>query len=173
MRFHSHFGAGAALLLGPAPHLMPGVHLEFLAAWDGDTFWSPAIRVSAAHHWLSGVSATGGVADFELDAGSLDLCPLRVGSAVLALRACGNVQAGRLWAQGSRTFEAQSRSRPYAVLGGSGLFTAALSRRAEAMLALSVGRTLVEDEFVLASNVFYRVPAISVGLGLGFALRFR
>jgi hypothetical protein len=151
---------------------MPGVGLELLVAWDGASLWSPALRMSAAHYWLSGLAETGGTADFALDAGSLDLCALRLGSDALLLRVCANAQAGRLHAEGSRTFSPQSRSRPFAVLGGSSLFMATLSARLSANAAFSVGRTLVADEFVLASNVFYRVPAVSLGFGLGLALRF-
>jgi hypothetical protein len=173
VEFHWQVGADVSLLLGPAPRLMPGVGLELLAAWDGPSLWSPAVRVSAAHYWLSGLSESGGTADFALDAGSFDLCPFRLGGRVVWLRLCANAQAGRLHAQGSRTFSPQSRSRPFAVLGGSSSFTAKVSSRLVAGAAFSAGRTLFQDEFVFASKVFYGAPPVSLGFGLSLAVGFR
>jgi hypothetical protein len=172
-RLDWHAGAEVVAALGPAPSLMPGFSLELQASWERPSLWSPALRLSAAHHWLSGVSESSGTADFQLDSGSLDLCPLRFGGQGIGLRACANAQGGRLFARGSRTLSARSRSRPFAVLGGSALLTISLPARLEANAGLSLGRALIQDEFAFTPEVFYRVPALSLGLGLGLSLRFR
>lgn len=166
---------GAALVAasGPAPQLLPGFGLSLLAGWEAAGPWSPAVRISAAHYWLNGLREAGGTADFELDAGSLDLCALRWGEGWLAIRACVNAQAGRMLASGSRTFSPRSKSRPFVVLGGSTLLTASLPVGLEAGASLGVGCALIDDEYVFANQAFYRVPRLSLGFGLGLGYRFR
>lgn len=146
--------------------------LNLLAAWERPGPWSPALRASAAHYWLKGLWETGGTADFELDAGSLDLCPIRLGGGALAIRACANAQAGRMRASGSRTFSPRSKSRPFVVLGGSILMTVSLPAGFEAGAAFGVGRALIEDEYVFANRAFYRVPRLNLGFGLGLGYGF-
>lgn len=172
VRLHWRVGAAFVAASGPAPQLMPGLGLGLLAAWERTGLLSPAARVSAAHYWLSGLRETDGTADFQLDAGSVDVCPIRLRGGPLAIRACANVQAGRMLASGSRTFSARSKSRPFVVLGGSSLVTASLPAGFEAGASLAVGRALVEDEYVFANRVFYRVPQLSLGFGLGFGYGF-
>lgn len=169
-----HWRAGAALraLLGPAPELMPGLALAIGASWDRAGLWSPALRLAAAHYWVHGVAETDGDADFEIDSGILDACPVRVGSDSLALRPCANLELGRLFAAGKHTFAPQSHSRPFAVLGGSLWFETLLLTRLEASLALSAGKTLVMDDFAFSPTTFHRVSPFTFGVTLGVALRF-
>jgi hypothetical protein len=166
--------AGALLrsLLGPAPELMPGLALALGASWDRAGLWSPALRLSATHYWLHGVSETDGDADFEVDSGSLDACPVRVGSELLAVRPCASLELGRLLARGTHTFAPQSHTRPFAVLGGSLWLETLLLTRLEASLGLSAGKTLVMDDFAFSPTTFHRVSAITVAGTLGVSLRF-
>jgi hypothetical protein len=166
-------GAAVVAVLGPAPSLMPGLALALGVAWEQASLWSPALRLTAAHHWLSGVSESNGSADFQLDSGSLELCPLRLGVRRIGVRACANAQAGRLFARGTRTFSPRSRSRPFVVLGASTLLSISLPARISANAGISAGRTLVQDDFAFAPEVFYRVPWLSLGFGLGLSLGFR
>lgn len=151
---------------------MPGLGLALGASWDRDGIWSPALRLVAAHHWLHGVSATDGEADFELDTGGLDACPLRIGGVSLALRPCANLQVGRLLASGSNTFQPRSRSRPFAALGASLVLEWLLPANFETSFGLSAGKTLILDEFAFTPTVFHRVSAITLGATLGVSLRF-
>jgi hypothetical protein len=159
-------------LLGPGPKLMPGLAATLGASWDRAGLWSPALRVSATHYWLHGVSETDGDADFEVDSGSLDACPVRVGSELLAVRPCASVELGRLLARGTNTFAPQSHSRPFAVLGGSLWLETLLLTRLEGSLGLSAGKTLVMDDFAFAPTIFHRASAITVAGTLGVSLRF-
>jgi hypothetical protein len=170
--FHWRAGALLRALLGPAPELMPGLALALGASWDRAGVWSPALRLSATHYWLHGVSEMDGDADFEVDSGSLDACPVRVGGELLAMRPCANLELGRLLARGTHTFAPQAHSRPFAVLGGSLWLETLLLTRLEAGLGLSAGKTLVMDDFAFSPTTFHRVSSLTVAGSLGVSLRF-
>jgi len=119
------------------------------------------------------VAETDGDADFEIDSGSVDACPARVGGDSFAARPCAALELGRLFARGTSTFAPQSHYRPFAVLGGSLWLEALLFERLEASLSLSAGKTLVMDEFAFSPTTFHRVSSFSAGAKLGVSLRFR
>jgi hypothetical protein len=167
-------GVSAALrgISGPAPHQMPGIAVGGMLSFDRDSIWSPALRVLATHYARSGWAAPGGTADFALDVLDLDLCPVWLRGGRFGVRGCATAVAGRLWARGYETYDPESHARPFASLGGTAVLTAAVGTRLELSAAAGGGMALVRDAFAFAPEVFHRVPAATLTLGLGAALTF-
>ena len=100
-------GAEAHTISGPMPQAAPGVALGVAVAPEpgtGHRLWSPAARLRWAHDWLGEWQAPGGVADFTLDSLELDVCPVAMGTAGFAARACAAGLGSRIVARGSATF---------------------------------------------------------------------
>jgi hypothetical protein len=151
---------------------MLGLAIGGQIAFDRESLWSFAARLTAAHQSLSGWAALGGTADFALDSVELDLCPVRVGAGRFDARACATGLGGRLAATGSQTYAPASRSRPFATAGGTVRVGLAVGERLVIEASAGAAATLVRDAFEFAPDVFHRVPALAVdaALGLGFHL---
>jgi len=162
-------GAGTT---GPVPGTLLGLGVYGFVAFDGVSPVSLALRATAAHHWRSGVSAAGGVADFALDVAALDLCALRLSLGPVTSRACVAGRLGRLSASGSATYDAQSHGRWFASAGGAALVTAALPGAFEIAAEAELGWSLTRDEFAFNPQVFYRTQPLTRTLGLGIGRHF-
>jgi hypothetical protein len=165
--------AGAQVLFGPAPHVMPGPTLDLTVGWDRPSVWSLAVRLSAALAWSGTLSETGGMADFSLDTLALDACPLRLAPWKLEARACANGTVGRLVATGSQTYQGQSVERPFAAAGGAALLTLPLGHALEISARASAGASWIRDSFAFAPKVFYRAAPLFLAAGLTAGVRFR
>jgi len=165
-------GVGAEVLSGPAPGALPGVSLYLMAALDRASPWSPAAIVRGTHAFTSGLLESGGTAAFSLDALTLDACVLRLAVSAFEGRACASGLYGRLAATGSETYSPAAAARPYAALGGSLIFSAALSRMLELSGRLGGGASLVRDSFAFSPAVFHRTAAATFAASLGIGVRF-
>ncbi len=150
---------------------MPGVALYAMAALERAGWWSPALIVGATHVGRGDLAEPGGRASFALDAGSLDLCPLRLRWAWLEARPCGSALVGRMSARGSYTVNGASASRPFAVAGAA--VTAGFGSTITLSLRLAVGVTVVRDSYEFASDVFYRAGLVTTSASLGVGVRWR
>ena len=104
-------GADAHTISGPMPQAAPGVAVGVAVAPEpgtGHRFWSPAARLRWAHDWLGEWQAPGGTADFTLDSLELDICPVALGTAGFAARACAAGLGSRIVARGSQTFSPET-----------------------------------------------------------------
>ncbi len=170
------------MLAGVAPAPIAGGGLFLRATWDGEGLFSPEIGVGYTHHRRAGFRETEGEATFALDSGTLEFCPLRIGSAEIALRPCAIGALGRLTASAERTFEGGSRTRPWATAGG-GLVGSARWGVFDFRLVGAFSAPFVRDSFRFGteecvesscgSNVFDRVDAgvWLAGAAIGFLLR--
>lgn len=165
-------GAVAQGLTGPAPSLMPGLAVQALWALERGSAWSPAARISAGYHWLAGVEETGGVASFQLPLFALELCPLRLGPAGVALRPCLLGAVGPLTASGSDTFDPQRVTRPFAALGASLIASVDLGEKLQLCGNVGLGASLIPDTFAFSPHVFHEIPGLSALFGLGVGYRF-
>lgn len=165
-------GAGAELISGPAPRVMPGVAVRAFAALDRASLWSPALRLTAAHAWQGGIDEPGGTAAFSLDTLSLDACPIGLTATVVELRLCATGTAGRLSATGSNTYSPTSQERPFVGVGGSALLEVAIGSLFELSASFGAGDALIRDAFEFSTQVFHRVSAMTLTADLGLALRF-
>lgn len=174
-------GASAQLLMGVGPVALLGGQFWARVAWERGSIWSPELGVSIAHQRREGLDEGAGQADFALSSASLDLCPLRLGSAALHLQPCATGSLGRLQSEGHDTFSAGGRSRPWATLGGNAQLVARWSML-ELRGSMGVGHPLVRDSFRFgrscegvgcAEGVFHQVHAAVWLATLGAGLRFQ
>lgn len=112
-------GLAASMSIGVAPDALWGGALWLSVGWARAGVWSPEIVASAEYQRLDGLSRPSGLADFALSAGSVSLCPLRLGSEAVAVRPCASGAIGWLAAEGYDTFDASSATRPWGAAGGS------------------------------------------------------
>jgi hypothetical protein len=147
-----HFGTHVAgqVIFGPAPVVMPGIAIYGMAALERDGLWAPTVFLGV------------------LDAGTLDVCPLRVRWSALSTRPCASLLFGRLNARGTETEAAANVSRPFGVAGVG--VTASIGAPVEVTARAGVGVTLIRDSYELATTVFHRAARVtaSVSLGVGF-----
>jgi hypothetical protein len=159
---------------GPAPAIMPGFGLTAMLAHERKGVLSPAVRLSFSHFARGDFAAEGGRADFALDTGSLELCPLRAAAGPLRLYPCVlRVTAGALQASGSSTIEPASRRRPWWELGSSLVALLRPSRSLELTLSCAAGWPLVRDHFQFEPLEFHRVSGLALTLGAGAGVTFQ
>jgi hypothetical protein len=152
---------------------MPGVALYALAAIDRDGPWAPAIILGALHAWRSDLAELGGTASFALDAGSLDVCPLRLRWSSLAARPCASLLVGRMSASGGADVsEAASTARPFVVAGGVVVLTAGIGSLVELTGRLSTGATLIRDSYGFRPTVFHRASFLTTSASVGLGIRW-
>jgi hypothetical protein len=171
-------GLSATAAFGITPDPLIGAGVWVSAAWDRHDLWSPEVALSFTHTQRDGVAELRGDADFELNALSLGLCPLRVGSDVVQVRPCAVGSIGELASDGHATFEATGETRPWADLGGA---LEVIGRIGIVELRAVAGMTapLVRDGFrfgpacadaACEADVFHRVEPViwsgAVGAGL-------
>ncbi|HEY3498386.1 MAG TPA: hypothetical protein VGK73_27015 [Polyangiaceae bacterium] len=177
-----HFRASLSLLgsavWGPAPAALPGVGLSTALGLERDSIFAPALRLTYVHFGRGGFIPDEGVgeASFQLDQGSLELCPLRLGGRRAAVAPCLLATGGRLLATGSGAVEVQRHSRPWWVLGGSVWGVLRPGGALELSLAAWLGIPLIRDTFQFdpaePAHVVHEVPGVSAGLGLGAGVVF-
>lgn len=158
---------------GPAPKFMLGFGGSLLVAYERQSVLAPALRLTFAHFARSGFEATGGRAEFVLDTGSLELCPLRARAGPLRLYPCLlRVVGGRLLASGSQTVEPESRSRPWWELGSSLLAQVRPASSVELGLSLAAGWPVLRDRFQFEPMEFHQVSGLIWTLGAGAGVTF-
>jgi hypothetical protein len=170
----SQLGAGlsAQLTFGPTPTAMPGIALDLYWALERDSIWAPALRLRAAHGFGVSVTEPLGKADFALDVGGLDLCPVRLPLGPAALRACASGTFGRLGASGYDTYEPSPSSRFFGSLGGSLWLVLPIFGSFQLQASASLGAALLRDTYEFTPAKFHQVSALHFDLGLGLGLRF-
>lgn len=165
-------GAGAILVGGVAPSLMPGLAVHALVAFRGFGVLAPALQLTAAHAWVNGLSQVGGVADFQRSTVRLDLCPLALQSSSVTARACVSSAVGTLNAQGSQTYVPRSSARGWLDLGTSLRASAGLGPFFQVVAGVSLAFPLRRDAFEFRPDVFHRVSVPSWEGQLGLGVRF-
>jgi len=158
---------------GPAPEVMLGFGASGLIAYERGSVLSPALRLNFSHLARGGFEATGGRAEFSLDTGSVELCPLRARAGALRLYPClVRVAAGRLQGTGSSTIEPESHGRPWWELGSSLLAHLKPGGALALELAIAAGWPVVRDRFQFEPVEFHRVSGVvwtlSAGAGASF-----
>jgi hypothetical protein len=158
---------------GPAPSFLPGIGLALAVELETGTLFSPLARASYVHSGGGGFNPeTGtGEAAFELNQGTLEICPLRLGSRKAALYPCPSFTGGRLLAKGSDTLDAETHSRPWWVIGGTLLALFHPFGPLELQLSGSAGIPLIRDTFQFEpeepGHLVHEVPGAAFAIGLG------
>ena len=160
-------------LWAPAPEVMPGFALGVMLADAHDLVFSPAVRLSYAHFARGGFATAAGTADFSLDVGTLELCPLRAAAGPLSVYPCLlRVTGGELDAAGLDTLAPRSRGRPWWVVGSSLVLLLRPTPSLELGATVALGRPLVRDRFQFEPLEFHRVSALALGLALAAGASF-
>jgi hypothetical protein len=173
-------GLSAALSIGVAPQPMLGGALWISAGWARQSVWSPELVFSAQYQRVDGLTRVSGQADFALSAGSLSLCPVRLGTAELVIRPCASGALGRLEGEGHATFDARSSQRPWRAVGGT-LEGLARVGVVEFRAVLGAAAPLSRDRFsfdvpcaegsICEADVFHRVAPVIWSGALGAGIR--
>ncbi len=168
-------GAEAHTISGPMPEAAPGLAVGVAVAPEpgtGHRFWSPAARLRWAHSWVPTWQAPGGTADFTLDSLELDVCPVALGTAGFAARACAAAIGSRIVARGSQTFSAETHVE-YLMAAGAAVWLALRVAPHVALEGTLVGGlSLQRDSFAFRPATFYRVAPMTLAGSLGLGLTF-
>jgi hypothetical protein len=167
------FVAAVALETAAAPGGGIGglVGVELAAARSG--VWAPSIRAELLVTTESGTAIDGGDATFQLVAGRLTFCPVRSWpEGDLGVAACLLGEAGALQGSGGSVVNAETSTMPW-LAGGLGLRGEWLVSQALSLETFANGKLLHQhDRFVLRPDLLiFDVPRISLGVGLGLAVR--
>jgi len=170
LRFAAHLeGRG---LFGPAPEMLAGAGLSMLVSWERASILTPALGLAASHGWLGAVEAPGGRASFQLQLVRFDVCFLRVRFGPAAVRGCGTGAIGRFHARGEGTYDPRSYARLFGLAGGALFMEVALGSHAVVRATTVLAAPLRRDAFEFRPDVFHRVGALALDLGLGVGARF-
>lgn len=165
---HVSFAASADTIFGVAPGLMPGFALTVMFETASEGVWAPAVALRWTHVWRTGLTEAPGTASFNLEAGTVDACPLRWRRSWVSLRPCVSLLVGRLTTRGAGTGDDGGAARPFSTTGLGVQVHAGSSL--ELTVRLGLGVALVRDSYAFGDRVFYRTGLLttSAGLGLGF-----
>lgn len=138
------------------------------------SIWASSVRLSYTHlggHLLS--PASGARADFTLDTGRLDGCPLRVGEDGLAFESCLFLDVGRLKATGLHASGDVARLEPWAAFGLSFRPSWTLARRLVLDAALGLALPITHYRFAFTGEpTLTETPACGLDAALGIGVRF-
>jgi hypothetical protein len=165
-------GAGASVLSGTAPEMMPGVTIFGSVRWNRDAAISPALQLRLSHFWVFGYAAPGGVANFNLDTATLSLCPVWLQEHRVSVQLCATGEGGRLSVKGTQTLKGTTRARPYFAVGASAVLDIDFGRGIAFTTFANGAAPLLRDSFQFRPEVFYEVPVIVLTAGAGLAVRF-
>jgi hypothetical protein len=130
------------------------------------------MQLTLAHGWASDLTEPGGEADFVLDVGWLDLCPLGVRLSPITAHACLATGLGRLKASGSGSYAPRTEELSWSSLGGRLLLALGLGPWIDLHAGLGLVHPLARYRFAFRPDVFHRVPGVCLEGQLGAGVRF-
>jgi hypothetical protein len=159
--------ASALFEASPAPALGGSVAVAFEAR--PGAVWSPLVRLSLLHAERRGLAQRAGDANFAFTVPALEVCPVRLGPAPLAVRPCAFGAIGLLKVWGSEAYEKEAHQRPWGSAGASLLLALRLSKALEIIVDGRAGLALVRDEFAFDEVVFFKTRPLLFSAGVGLA----
>jgi len=168
-------GAAAHTISGPVPAAVPGIAVGVAIGSEpgtGHRFWSPAARLRWAHSWVADWRAPGGTAAFALDSLELDVCPVVVGTAGIALRACAAAFGSRVAAQGLLTFAPESHLEYLLAPGAAAWVSLRVAPHVDLEGSAGAGANLRRNSFAFRPQTFYRVTSLTLSASLGLGVTF-
>jgi hypothetical protein len=167
------FGLAAALMVSLAPELAPGGSLEVALEVNPGKLWSPFFRLSVPHAQRRDVERGAFAASFAFTLPTLDVCPVRLGTRLWAVRPCAYASAGllKVWGEGG-SLEPEAHARLFASAGAALWTGLHISEVFEIIADARAMAPLRRDSFAFDDDVFWRTPALGfssiVGVAGGF-----
>lgn len=156
---------------GLGPEWLMGGRAGAEIASTADTYWAPALRLSAGYAGHSGLPTQGATANFAYGFVNLEGCLLRGLLGPVGVRACLAGDLGVEWAWGSDTAMPRSQTRFWADLGPEARVEWAPTRRLRLELGCAALFPLRQDRFLVGPNEIHRVPPVGVAVLLGLSAR--
>jgi hypothetical protein len=166
--------AGAVGGISPDPLIVVPVFVEL--AHEGGGLLAPAARLRFERASSGVVSAGGGAAQFTWTAGSLDLCPVALGSSSMrfSARPCGRIEAGELEGNGRDIQPARRGARPWLALGPIARGRVVLVGPLFAELEAAANIAVVRDRFYVEPDLtVFRAPFLGWTASAGAGVTFR
>jgi hypothetical protein len=155
-------GASAAVVYGTAPALAPGVAVFVDVRRSGVTPWQPSLRLGYAWARSDAGIAGGGRAGFDLQVGSVDVCPARITFFRFAVTPCLGIDIGALQATSTGVDGARTDRRLWLAPSASGRLEFAVVRHFDLFLQGAIAVPLVRERFYLEpSTTIFEVPAVA------------
>ncbi|MDF3066370.1 MAG: hypothetical protein K0R38_1971 [Polyangiaceae bacterium] len=162
-------GLGGALLFNQIPEPAPGGSAAVALELRPGHVLAPFIRLSVIHAQRRNIPEPGGAASFAFTLPTLDVCPVRVGSRDVGVRACAYGSVGLLEVWGSASGESESHSRLSGSGGGALWLGARVSEVFEIVADGRAGALFPRDRFGFDNRGFFTTPRLGFSAGLGVA----
>lgn len=162
-------GAAATVFFNHAPGLASGGSASLALEASPGAVLSPLFRLSVTHVQRRGISALDGEANFAFTLPTLDVCPVRLGPPVLALRPCAFGRLGLLQAWGSDVAQREQHARAYGELGAAAWVGVRLSKALEIIADGRAGLPLYRDQYGFDGRSFFTTPTLAFSACLGVA----
>ncbi|HXK16841.1 MAG TPA: hypothetical protein VNG33_03470 [Polyangiaceae bacterium] len=162
-------GVAAALLVQMAPEPAFGGSASVALELNPGRLLAPFLRLSLVHAERRGLSEQAGNANFAFTLPTLDVCPVRLGSRAVGVRACAFSTLGVLEVWGSGVTNKESHSRLYGAAGAAMSFGLRISKGFEIIADGRAGLPFWRDRFAFDEVAFYRTPMLGFSAGAGVA----
>lgn len=168
-RYRLSFGVAAAVLLNQSPEPAPGASAAVALELFPSELVSPFFRVSVLHAQRRRIEVPGGQANFAFTLPTLDVCPVRLGPPVLAVRPCAYGSLGLLEVWGAGTAHTEAHSRLSGWAGGALWAGLRLSEALEIIADGRAGAALRRDRFGFDNRSAFTTPTLGFSAELGVA----
>jgi hypothetical protein len=167
------FGLQAAMLVRVAPEPALGGTAFAAVEMHPARVFSPLVRLSVTHAQRRGLPAKDAEASFAFTLPSVDVCPLRLGPKLVAVRPCAYGSAGVLKVWGGETPQDETHLRFFGAAGASLLVALRVSEALEIVADGRVGMPFRRDHFGVDRVPFFTTPTPGFSTGLGVAGGFQ
>jgi hypothetical protein len=162
-------GLAATVFLNQAPKLAPGGSASLALEVHPGVLLSPLFRLSVTHVQRRDIAAAAGEANFAFTLPTLDVCPVRIGPPVLALRPCAFGRVGLLEAWGAEVAQREQHVRAYGELGGAIWAGLRVTKALEIIANGRAGSPLRRDKYGFDNRSFFTTPTLAFSAELGVA----
>ncbi len=169
VRYRLSFGLEGSALFQASPEPAFGGSAALAFEARAGEVWSPLLRLSLLHAQRRGLAQGAGEANFAFTVPALDVCPVRLGPSLLAIRPCAFGSIGLLKVWGSEAYEKEAHARAWGSAGASLLLAVRLSKTLEIIADGRAGLALVRDEFAFDGVSFFKTRPLLFSAGAGLA----
>lgn len=171
--WHGSFGADVRAVANVAPALLLGAGVRAQLRWNRAGSWSPHAAIHYSQVYREKLAIGYGLADFQMQQWTVELCPLHWRVAALEVGACGKFQWGSLTVEGKQVFAPQRYTRPWRAAGGTVRFTATALGPLRIGLALGASFPLIRDQLAFdGDSETHRSSLLTPHMELGLSWQY-